>query len=367
MRGAYPTMPSQPVPLLTPAPTPTPLTTPVAPRGGQSRAAIAAGLVVLALILGGGAFYLSRPPRQPAPVRAHQPAPRQPRHRRMSAVQNAVTGALNAYQAANYAEALRLAESVLIKRAEPRRGTPHRRPLAGNHWNDRARAAGGADIVSGRTLRRCGGGGGQRLERGTGKCRGQENHGRQHVALARTCRGRGTQSRDPGASGSRRRRRSNSCRERIRDRRGCRTRSGPTAEGRTGRGRDVEVLRNRRPVPQRRGCSANGRGARPPACHGAPTGGPGRAHAAAGAGTRSRSRARLSPRSLSHRSRSRPQLRLCPSRRHRRRLPRLHQRSPRPTPPADRGAAGGTVTETWRYARCSRATSWPSRAAAWKP
>ena len=73
--GTYPTMPSQPVPLLTPAPTPTPLTTPVAPTGGQSRAAIAAGIVVLALILGGGAFYLSRP-AAPTPPAPSQPAPR---------------------------------------------------------------------------------------------------------------------------------------------------------------------------------------------------------------------------------------------------------------------------------------------------
>ena len=128
--GGYPTMrrAAQPVPLVTPAPTPTPLTTPVAPTGGQSRAAIAAGIVVLALILGGGAFYLSRK-AAPIPPAASQPAPSQPTPATTAApadeaVQNAVTGALNAFQAANYAEALRLAESVLIKvpnHAEARR------------------------------------------------------------------------------------------------------------------------------------------------------------------------------------------------------------------------------------------------------
>ena len=70
---SYPTMPSQPVPPLTPAPAPMPLTTPVAPAGGQSRAPIAAGIVVLALILGGGAFYLSRP-AAPTPPAPSQPA-----------------------------------------------------------------------------------------------------------------------------------------------------------------------------------------------------------------------------------------------------------------------------------------------------
>jgi serine/threonine-protein kinase len=116
-----PTMPSQPVPLLTPAPTP--LTAPVVPPAGQSRAAIAAGIVVLALVLGGGAFYLSRPgaPTPPAPS---QPAPSTAAAPVDEAVQSAVTGALNSFQAANYAEALRLAESVLIKvptHAEARR------------------------------------------------------------------------------------------------------------------------------------------------------------------------------------------------------------------------------------------------------
>ena len=128
----YPTVPAQPVPLLTPAPTPA-SAPPIAPAPGQSRVAIAAGVIVLAIALGSGALYFFR--TAPAtPPAASQPAPPTTAAATDEAVQGAVTAALNAFQAANYAEALRLAESVLIQapnHPEARRLAERSREAAG--------------------------------------------------------------------------------------------------------------------------------------------------------------------------------------------------------------------------------------------
>jgi serine/threonine protein kinase len=114
--GAEPNPPlaSQPVPLLTPTPSPVPLTAPVTPAARPSRGVLAAGAAALVVALAVGAYYLNRPaatlpPQATAPSAPPAAVPED------QAVQAAVTGALNAFQSANYAEALRLADRVLLQ------------------------------------------------------------------------------------------------------------------------------------------------------------------------------------------------------------------------------------------------------------